>query len=77
MFDGTGNNPGDKTLEDKFFEHEVSSDVFKVFLKCSKISCSFYGGSITVKEVILGTLFKASRESQVALTPLNRRSPKK
>ena len=23
MFDGAGNNPGDKTLEDKFFEHEV------------------------------------------------------
>lgn len=25
LFDGSGNNPGDKTLEDKFFEHEVSS----------------------------------------------------
>lgn len=24
LFDGSGNNPGDKTLEDKFFEHEVS-----------------------------------------------------
>lgn len=24
LFDGCGNNPGDKTLEDKFFEHEVS-----------------------------------------------------
>lgn len=24
LFDGAGNNPGDKTLEDKFFEHEVS-----------------------------------------------------
>lgn len=23
LFEGTGNNPGDKTLEDKFFEHEV------------------------------------------------------
>jgi len=23
LFDGTGINPGDKTLEDKFFEHEV------------------------------------------------------
>lgn len=23
LFDGSGNNPGDKTLEDKFFEHEV------------------------------------------------------
>lgn len=27
LFDGTGNNPGDKTLEDKFFEHEVSLNV--------------------------------------------------
>ena len=24
LFDGTGTNPGDKTLEDKFFEYEVS-----------------------------------------------------
>ncbi|CAK8696148.1 unnamed protein product [Clavelina lepadiformis] len=24
LFDGTGNGPGDKTLEDKFFEHEVT-----------------------------------------------------
>ena len=23
LFEGTGVNPGDKTLEDKFFEHEV------------------------------------------------------
>lgn len=23
LFEGAGNNPGDKTLEDKFFEHEV------------------------------------------------------
>lgn len=28
LFDGSGNNPGDKTLEDKFFEHEVSSFTF-------------------------------------------------
>lgn len=26
LFDGSGNNPGDKTLEDKFFEHEVIFD---------------------------------------------------
>lgn len=25
LFDEAGNNPGDKTLEDKFFEREVSS----------------------------------------------------
>lgn len=24
LFDGSGNNPGEKTLEDRFFEHEVS-----------------------------------------------------
>lgn len=24
LFEGAGNNPGDKTLEDKFFEHEVN-----------------------------------------------------
>lgn len=24
LFEGAGSNPGDKTLEDKFFEHEVS-----------------------------------------------------
>lgn len=24
LFDGAGTNPGDKTLEDKFFEHEVN-----------------------------------------------------
>lgn len=23
LFEGAGNNPGEKTLEDKFFEHEV------------------------------------------------------
>ncbi|CAK8696147.1 V-type proton ATPase subunit d-like [Clavelina lepadiformis] len=27
LFDGTGNGPGDKTLEDKFFEHEVTLNV--------------------------------------------------
>jgi len=25
LFEESGNNPGDKTLEDKFFEHEVSN----------------------------------------------------
>lgn len=23
LFEGAGSNPGDKTLEDRFFEHEV------------------------------------------------------
>lgn len=27
LFEGAGNNPGDKTLEDKFFEHEASTFV--------------------------------------------------
>eukprot|EP00794_Sanderia_malayensis_P019235 gene19235-21163_t len=27
LFEGTGNNPGDKTLEDKFFEHEVNMNI--------------------------------------------------
>lgn len=26
LFEGAGSNPGDKTLEDRFFEHEVSTD---------------------------------------------------
>lgn len=30
LFDGSGNNPGDKTLEDKFFEHEVSCSTLKL-----------------------------------------------
>lgn len=25
LFEGAGSNPGDKTLEDRFFEHEVSN----------------------------------------------------
>ena len=29
LFDDAGTNPGDKTLEDKFFEHEVCVDFFK------------------------------------------------
>lgn len=31
LFEGAGNNAGDKTLEDKFFEHEVS---YLLFLCC-------------------------------------------
>lgn len=33
LFDGSGNNPGDKTLEDKFFEHEVRLLVYD-FMCC-------------------------------------------
>ncbi|CAK9295002.1 unnamed protein product [Gordionus sp. m RMFG-2023] len=32
LFDGTGSNPGDKTLEDKFFEHEVHMNILS-FMK--------------------------------------------
>ena len=32
LFEGAGNNAGDKTLEDKFFEHEVSLFQSIVFL---------------------------------------------
>lgn len=35
MFEGAGNNPGEKTLEDKFFEHEVKDDKYLiVFALC-------------------------------------------
>lgn len=30
LFEGAGSNPGDKTLEDRFFEHEVSIGLFQV-----------------------------------------------
>lgn len=28
LFEGAGNNPGEKTLEDKFFEHEVTQFIY-------------------------------------------------
>lgn len=28
LFNDSGNNPGDKTLEDKFFEHEVRTIIY-------------------------------------------------
>lgn len=27
LFEGAGSNPGDKTLEDRFFEHEVGASL--------------------------------------------------
>jgi hypothetical protein len=27
LFEGAGSNPGEKTLEDKFFEHEVNVSI--------------------------------------------------
>lgn len=34
LFDGSGNNPGDKTLEDKFFEHEVRLIFLRFYVLC-------------------------------------------
>ena len=31
LFEGSGTNPGEKTLEDKFFEHEVRILIFLCF----------------------------------------------
>jgi hypothetical protein len=28
LFEGAGSNPGEKTLEDKFFEHEVNVSAY-------------------------------------------------
>lgn len=28
LFEGAGTNPGEKTLEDKFFEHEVNINFY-------------------------------------------------
>lgn len=33
LFDGSGTNPGDKTLEDKFFEHEVRNET-EIYILC-------------------------------------------
>lgn len=37
LFDGSGNNPGDKTLEDKFFEHEVIIVLRTMYLVCIRL----------------------------------------
>lgn len=42
LFEGAGNNPGDKTLEDKFFEHEVKT----VFKCCVFWVITFFLGEI-------------------------------
>lgn len=31
LFEGAGSNPGDKTLEDRFFEHEVTHVIGHTF----------------------------------------------
>ena len=33
LFENSGNNPGDKTLEDKFFEYEVLFHSLEIFVK--------------------------------------------
>ena len=38
-FEGTGNNPGEKTLEDKFFEYEVRLE--SVYIALSKTDKHF------------------------------------
>lgn len=40
LFDGSGTNPGDKTLEDKFFEHEVWNQI-----ECNAVE------SLTIKSI--------------------------
>lgn len=31
LFEGAGSNPGDKTLEDRFFEHEVTHTIRQTY----------------------------------------------
>ena len=40
LFDDAGTNPGDKTLEDKFFEHEVYN-YLHLILSLTKLSTNF------------------------------------
>lgn len=46
LFEGAGTNPGEKTLEDKFFEHEVNINFYSLVLKFGSIGqrqcCSKY-----------------------------------
>lgn len=38
LFEGAGTNPGEKTLEDKFFEHEVNINFYSLVLKFGSIA---------------------------------------
>lgn len=38
LFEGAGTNPGEKTLEDKFFEHEVNINFYPLVLKFGSIA---------------------------------------
>lgn len=36
LFEGAGSNPGEKTLEDKFFEHEVNVNLCVCYCSYNK-----------------------------------------
>ena len=42
MFAGAGTNPGEKTLEDKFFEKEVRAPTIYMYISSSSSSSSSY-----------------------------------
>lgn len=45
LFEGAGSNPGDKTLEDRFFEHEVSEPRDVSWSVCTCAICKAQGSS--------------------------------
>lgn len=59
LFEGTGNNPGDKTLEDKFFEHEVSVQRFDCGIVGIRRSKFLFSGKVTVTGRGRVTVFKS------------------
>jgi len=44
LFEGAGSNPGDKTLEDRFFEHEVSESQDTAWHVATHAVCKAQGG---------------------------------
>ena len=38
LFEGAGTNPGEKTLEDKFFEHEVYINFILLYLNLAQLA---------------------------------------
>lgn len=59
LFDGSGNNPGDKTLEDKFFEHEVCvivrlyDSLIQLFIITGEIKCLRIHATIPFRSFLL------------------------